>query len=68
MDFHHLDPTQKDFSISNALYKLHYTRELILAELEKCIVDKKKDRRNHILWEKHMSLYIHYLKQDRLTN
>ena len=38
MDFHHLDPTQKDFSISNALYKLHYTRELILAELEKCIV------------------------------
>ena len=37
-------------------------------ELEKCIVDKKKDRRNHILWEKHMSLYIHDLKQDRLTN
>ena len=38
LDFHHIDPAQKDFSISDALYKLHYTRELIVAELEKCIV------------------------------
>ena len=37
IDFHHVDPSKKDFTIGNALYKLHYTVELILEELEKCI-------------------------------
>jgi len=39
MDFHHLDPTQKDFNFSKyRLTSFEKNKETILAELDKCIL------------------------------
>jgi hypothetical protein len=35
MDFHHRDPSQKEFSISNVRF-LGYGKERVLQEIEKC--------------------------------
>jgi len=36
LEFHHLDPTEKDFNVSNAITS--YGREKLLSEVKKCMV------------------------------
>lgn len=38
LDFHHVDPTKKEFGIANAINKLNIEKKEILKEIEKCIV------------------------------
>lgn len=38
LEFHHIDPKKKDFSISNALIQLNLNKIDILKEIDKCIV------------------------------
>lgn len=38
LDFHHLDPTKKDFTISQAISRDNKSKENILKEIQKCIV------------------------------
>jgi len=37
LEFHHLDPSEKEFGVSN-LVKLNKTKEEVLNEIDKCIV------------------------------
>ena len=37
LDFHHLDPTQKDFSLSS-IHTRKWSRERIRAEIAKCVI------------------------------
>jgi|ETNvirnome_2_300_1030623.scaffolds.fasta_scaffold02315_4 hypothetical protein len=60
LDFHHKDPTQKDFTISNCI-SMGYGKKRILKEIEKCIVLCSNCHR-----------HLHYLelneKEWKLTN
>jgi len=38
LEFHHLNPKEKDFTISEALQRLNLNKDLILKEIEKCEV------------------------------
>lgn len=37
LQFHHLDPSQKDFEVSNAI-RMGFSKEKIVAEIAKCVV------------------------------
>jgi hypothetical protein len=38
LDFHHIDPSKKEFGIANSINSLSLSKEKILEEIEKCII------------------------------
>ena len=38
LDFHHIDPSQKSFGVANSVNQYKLSKDIILEEIEKCVV------------------------------